>query len=298
MSSLLDRHDIPFDAPYEEWVYTGRWPDSTFEYIRPDSLPPWISGFDPLYTLPTVPDTSGEGQKKTEMLMEWLFTPYADLHNHLYDILAEVKTIGPEMYDLWWSAGSCSDSVDISYDDTPIPGGFISPVIKIFEDSSQTTCYLFYVDRYCEANGNPYEITYNPDDLPQHATCSAWLLDHSRRFIMEGTYNDTIYTFLDTLDAGEGRLCELVDPSSGLTADLRITSPDIWMISGTDTTTNIRATVNDSVTIYADFYNLGTVARSNVTATLYDSTESSQIGTDNIAFSGLAWRPDSLCRST
>ncbi|MBD3276948.1 MAG: hypothetical protein GF388_01495, partial [Candidatus Aegiribacteria sp.] len=26
MSSLLDRHNIPFDADYEEWRYTGRWP--------------------------------------------------------------------------------------------------------------------------------------------------------------------------------------------------------------------------------------------------------------------------------
>jgi len=84
---------------------------------------------------------------------------------------------------------------------------------------------------------------------------------------MEGTWDghDSLYTFLDTLDAGEGRLCELVDPGNTLTADLRITSPDIWMISGTDTTTDMRATVNDSVTI---------------------------------SFSGLGYTPDSLCRRT
>ena len=177
----------------------------------------------------------------------------------------------------------------------------MEPVIKVFEDDAQETCYLYYVDRYCISDANPYEITFDPGDLPGSADCSPWLLDHSRRFIMEGTWDghDSLYTFLDTLDAGEGRLCELVDPRNPLPADLRITSPDIWMISGTDTTTDMRATVNDSVTICADFYNLGTVARSNVTATLHDSTGTgTQIGTDNIAFSGLGYTPDSLCRRT
>ncbi|RKZ07590.1 hypothetical protein DRQ25_11225 [Candidatus Fermentibacteria bacterium] len=101
MSSLLDMHNIPFDAPYEEWVYTGRWPDSTFEYIRPDSLPPWIDGFDPLYELEDPPSES-EYAKYWEDYFEWLFVPYADLYNNIGGILAEVKTIAPEMHDLWW----------------------------------------------------------------------------------------------------------------------------------------------------------------------------------------------------
>jgi len=44
-SSLLDMHSIPFDAPYEDWVYTGRWPDQgdwkdKYEYADPRELPP------------------------------------------------------------------------------------------------------------------------------------------------------------------------------------------------------------------------------------------------------------------
>ncbi len=44
-NSLLDLHGIPFDAPYEEWVYTGRWPDTGgwedgYEYADPGELPP------------------------------------------------------------------------------------------------------------------------------------------------------------------------------------------------------------------------------------------------------------------
>lgn len=297
MSALLDLHNIPFDAPYEEWVYTGRWPDDDFEYIRPDSIPPWISGYDPLFTLSSYPILLVGDPKNNEIHYEWLFEPYADLYNNVGDILGEVNTIGPEMHDLWWCS-NC-DSADISYDGVA-PGDLVSPVIKVFENEEQDVCYLFYVDRYCLSNNNPYEITFDPNDLPEHADCSAWLLDHSRRFIMEGEWDrqDSVYVFLDTLDAGEGRLCELVDPRDTLTADLRITSPDIWMISGTDTTTSMRATVNDSITILADFHNLGTVARSNVTAILYDSTDTDTLGTDNIAFSGLDYTPDSLCRRT
>ena len=123
------------------------------------------------------------------------------------------------MYDLWWCT-SCCDSADISYDGIT-PGDFVTPVIKVFEDSAQTTCYLFYVDRYCISNTNPYEIISDPDNLPEYATSSAWLLDHSRRFIMDGDWDrqDSVYIFLDTLDAGEGRLCELVDPRDTLAAD-------------------------------------------------------------------------------
>jgi len=171
----------------------------------------------------------------------------------------------------------------------------------VFEDSAQTTCYLFYVDRYCRSDSNPYEISYDPSDLPEFADCSTRLLDHSRRFIMEGDFDkqDSVYVFLDTLDAGESRLVELVDLSSSLAADIRITSPDIWMISSYgDTLTDLRTTVNDSVTIYADFYNLGTVARTNVTTLLYYSTGTDTLGLDSLSFIGLSYTPDSLCRAT
>ena len=296
MSSLLDLHNIPFDAPYEEWVYTGRWPDEEFEYVRPDSLPPWIDGFDPLYDISDPPDTLEGDQKTDEKYFEWLFVPYADLYNNIGGILADMKWIGPEMHDLWWCSDTLSDGADINYDGIT-PGSFITPVIKVFEDSAQETCYLFYVDRYCISDNNPYEITFSPNDLPNHADCTTRLLDHSRRFIMDGTYSprETLYTFLDTLDAGESRLVQLVDLASVLAADVRITSSDIRIIHATDSL-RMEATVGDSVDIYAYFYNMGTASKSDVIVTLFDSTTDSLIGADTLDFDGLGYFLPSACR--
>ncbi len=299
MSSLLDMHNIPFDADYEEWVYTGRWPEDDtydYDYIRPDSLPPWIDGYDPLYDVSNPPDTTGSLQKRFEIWYEWLFGSYAVLYNDLGGILADVKWIGPEMHDLWWCSGAYSDGADISYNFfISIPEDFITPVIKVFEDEEQESCYLFYVDRYCVSNDNPYEITFNPGDLPGHADCSTRLLDHSRRFIMEGTADSSsfpvTYTFLDTLDAGVGRLVQLVDLSGGLSADVRITSSNVIALQASDTLVRMEITVGDSVDFLADFYNMGINSRDNVSVILFDSTTSDSIGTGSINFDGLAFRP-------
>jgi hypothetical protein len=300
MSSLLDRHNIPFDAPYEEWVYTGRWPtdlDDDFEYIRPDSLPPWIDGYDPLYEVEDPPSES-EYAKYKEDYYEWLFEPYAELYNNLGGILAGVKWIGPEMHDLWWCSDTLSDGADISYN-TFTPVDPISPVIKVFEDEDQEACYLFYVDRYCISNDNPYEITFNPGDLPNHADCTTRLLDHSRRFIMDGTYSpsETLYTFLDALDAGEARLVQLVNLHGGLPADVRITSSNIRMLQTEGTLIHMETTVGDTVNIYADFYNMGIQSRDTVYVTLFDSTGSEMIGLDTLEFDGLGYLLPDSCRS-
>ncbi len=301
MSSLLDRHNIPFDADYEEWVYTGRWPDDSLAYIRPDSLPPWIDGYDPLFEIGGLPAQVAGDSKNDEKWYEWLFEPYAELYNNIGGILAGVKWIGPEMHDLWWCSGDYSDGADISCNG-PISDEFVTPVIKVFEDEALEACYLFYVDRYCISNDNPYEITFNPGDLPNHADCSERLLDHSRRFIMEGAVDSSstpfTYTFLDTLDAGEARLVQLIDPSGGLPADVRITSPDVRLVLNADTLFQMETTVGDSISVLADFYNMGTASRNKVIVTLFDSTGSDVIGLDTLHFNGLALKPPSACRST
>ena len=131
VSSLLDRHNIPFDAPYEEWVYTGRWPvneDDDFEYVRPDSIPPWVDGYDPLFEVEDPPILLAGDPKNKEIWYEWLFEPYSVLYNDVGDILADVKRIGPEMYDLWWCSEGYSNGADISYNSNPIPVDMITPV--------------------------------------------------------------------------------------------------------------------------------------------------------------------------
>ena len=301
-SSLLDMHHIPFDAPYEDWVYTGRWPDQgdwedKYEYADPRELPPFSDGFDPLYEVGNPPIVPGDDPKKDEVFYEWLFEPYGNLFNSIGNTFGQIAWIAPEMYNLWWCSDTLSDGAGISYDGIT-PGDLIAPVIKVFEDESQDACYLFYVDRYCISNDNPYEITFNPADLPNHADCTTRLLDHSRRFIMDGTYSprEALYTFLDTLDAGEGRLLELIDLGAGLPADIRITSSDIRIIQAADSL-RLETTVGNSVDIYAYFYNMGTVSKSDVIVTLYDSTASELIGTDTLDFDGLGYLLPDSCRS-
>ncbi|NLP04501.1 hypothetical protein GX411_00925, partial [Candidatus Fermentibacteria bacterium] len=95
--SLLDWDLIPFDAPYEEWVYSGRVQE---DVCSPASIPPF-DGYDPLFDLPPAPD--GGGERQAQNYNEWKFAPFANIWNGIGEVLAEVKTIGPEMRGLgWW----------------------------------------------------------------------------------------------------------------------------------------------------------------------------------------------------
>ena len=116
---------------------------------------------------------------------------------------------------------------------------------------------------------------------------------------MDGTYSprETLYTFLDTLDAGESRLVQLVDLTSALPADVRITSSDIRIIQAADSL-RMEATVGDSVDIYAYFYNMGTASESDVIVTLFDSTADNLIGSDTLDFDGLGYLLPGSCRAT
>ena len=116
---------------------------------------------------------------------------------------------------------------------------------------------------------------------------------------MDGTYSprETLYTFLDTLDAGEARLVQLVDLSGGTPADVRITSPDIRMLHAAEMFSRMETTVGDSVDIYAYFYNMGTTSRDSVFVTLYDSTADNLIGSDTLEFDGLGYFLPGSCRA-
>jgi len=303
---LLDRHLIPFDAPYEEWVYTGRWPEHDtydYSYVRPDAIPPWMDGFNPLYEIDNPPAWIQGNQKNWERWYEWLFEPYGILYSEIGGIMAGVKGIAPEMHDLWWCGATYRDQATITLDAASQPLHFVPPRIKVFEDSAQTGCWLFYVDRFCRSDSTPYEIGFDPDSLPAYADCSNRLLDHSRRFVMDGTWDAQtgLYTFPDTLDAGESRLVELFDPEEGLPADIRITEGDVRTIRPQrgDTVSAMATTAGNSIDILATFYNMGTEGTGGVEVMVYDSTESAQIGdTDTLRFAGLPYRPADSCRQT
>ncbi|MEA3267129.1 MAG: hypothetical protein U9P42_09355, partial [Candidatus Fermentibacteria bacterium] len=287
-AGLLDMNNIPYDAPYEEWVYRDR-PSSDIYYIPPDSLPPFMNGYDPLYTLPSRPDTIPGSERTTENYLLWKFAAYGRLWNSVKPTLAQIARTAPELAPLqWWETKE--DNATVSYDGIA-PDNFRSPQIKVFTDSLENNCYLFYLNRFCRANNNPYEIVVDADDFPSGTPFSEYALDHSRRFIIEGTLSgqDT-YVFTDTLDAGEARLIQVFDDTVGLPADVRITDPDLSVILPTkgDTLLNYRSTPGTPINILAKFYNMGTESESNIRVCLYDVTDDEMLDRTRISFSGLS----------
>ena len=293
---LLDENLIPYDAPYEEWVYRDRL-RSDFAVIPPDSIPPWtdIDGndFDPLYQLPARPDTTGEQGR--ERYLEWKFAAYGRLYNSLRSSLGAVARIGPEMYDLkwwdgkWWGV-SDSSSVTMYYGDTlSMPLHYTAPEVRVFTDSSESGCWLFYVNRHCRSNGRPYRITIESDSFPP-GMITRLALDHSRRFLVPLAEDDGEYELLDTLDAGHFRLVELVD--STIARDVRITEPDVYVQPDPPVVQPIRDfrfTAGNVIDVRAVLYNMGTDS-GRTEVRLYDITDdSSQIDTVRYAgFSGLS----------
>jgi len=291
-TGLLDEDLIPFDAPYEDWVYRER-PPGDYYYAPPDSIPPWTaadgSQFDPLYSLPSRPTTTGA--KAREDYLEWKFAAYGRLWNSARATFRQIAWIAPELSRLWWwYTGDRYDKASISYDSATIPLYFADPHIRVFTDSTESTCYLFYVNRFCRANGNPFEIEVDSGDFPGGTPFGEYALDHSRRFLIEG---DMIardeYQFPDTLDAGEARLLEMFDPETGLDADIRITDPDLYLILAADGDTLSDNTSYDStaVDVVAFFYNMGTEPLEDVEVFLWNETSNELIARDTVSFNGL-----------
>ena len=225
---------------------------------------------------------------------EWMYRAYGDLYAKLERNLAQVVRIAPEMYNLFWCEGY-EDEASISTTMNPLPIYYVSPRIKVFENPAPDRCYLFYLNTFCRAEETPYEITFSSSDLPGWADCTTRLLDHSRRFIMDGTESPTgTYSFLDTLGPGEARLVELIDSSNLIPADVRITDNNVWTIlpAREDTATiDMTAVPGESVDIVARFYNMGTGSRSDIVVGLYDTSTSPEttIDTDTISFTGLPY---------
>jgi hypothetical protein len=312
MSSLLDIHNIPFDAAYEDWRYTGRWPGDSMEYIRPDSIPPWIDGYDPLYDLPDYPSMSIGDPKNAEKHYEWLFQPYAELYNNLYDILAEVKRIGPEMHNLWWWEENGTpywDIATITVPDSALLDNYVSPRIKVFYSDSSDHAYLFYVNRFCgeyymgSTDEIPMYISIYGTDLPGspgNPYLYEQALDHNRRCIIPVTSGPRdLYTIHDTLSAGQGRLIEFIDTAEGTDADIRITSPDVFTYpSGTlERRRTHEYTAGATINLGGTFYNMGTDSTDEVEVTFMDRSVAIPIvmDRDTISFDGLSqdYVPDS-----
>ncbi|HRW78376.1 MAG TPA: hypothetical protein P5207_06860, partial [Candidatus Sabulitectum sp.] len=287
-AGLLDENNIPFDAPYEEWVYTSR-PKDSLTYIFPDSIPPFMNGYDPLCALPARPILALGSQRNREIFLLWKFAPYGRLWRSLRGTLAAIARVAPELALLdWWEAHE--DLAEIVYDGIQ-PSPFLGAQVRVFTDSSEEICYLFYLNRYCRANNNPYEITVDASDFPQGTPFSEYALDHSRRFLVEGDMiSRDVYQFLDTLDAGQGRLLQIIDDGDPLPWDIRITDPDVFVIlpADSDTLADYESCSGEPVNIHARFYNMGMDSLNNFLVYLEDETDDVMLDTARVSFSGLS----------
>ena len=308
-AGLLDENNIPFDAPYEEWVYRDR-PTDTLSYISPDMIPPFMEDYDPLFELPDRPVNVPGSQRNKENFLLWKFSAYGRLWNSVMSTFGDIARVAPELALLdWWE--DHEDLAEIDYDGTQ-PTPFLGAQIKVFTDENEDNCYLYYLNRYCRANENPYEITVDASDFPDSIPFSEYALDHSRRFLIEGDMiSRDVYQFLDTLDAGEARLIQMFDSTDGLDADIRITDPDVFVVlpADSDTLSDYESYAGAQVNVYARFYNMGTEApQGDVLVYLKDETDNLMLDTARVSFSGLStgscyqqdrdeavfeWRPDS-----
>jgi hypothetical protein len=309
-SSLLDLHSIPFDAPYEDWVYTGRWPDTgdwedKYEYTDPRELPPFSDGFDPLYELPSVPTLVPGDPQNREIWYTWFFEPYSRLYDSIGGTLAEIATVAPEMYDLWWGMDDDEpywDVASIVVPDSEEHGCFVPPVIKIFQGDESNHAFLYYVNRYLREETLAVHVSIPGGQCP--APLSTHALDHSRRCLIPVDLGPVFtYSFDDTLGAGEGRLLEFVSLSPPIQADIRVTSPDVFAIreGSIVRTSQLRCMAGETIELGATFYNMGTSATGNKTVTFTDLSGAQPVvlETDRVNLSGLSgdYEPDSMSAS-
>jgi hypothetical protein len=193
------------------------------------------------------------------------------------------------MYDLKWWDGKDSAATMFYGDTLNMPIHYTAPEIRVFSDSSETGCWLFYVNRYCRGNDRPYRITIESDSFPS-GMITQLALDHSRRFLVPLLEDDGVYELLDTLDAGYFRLVEFVD--STITKDVRITEPDVYVqpeAPAVNPIRDFRFTAGNDIDVRAVLYNMGTQS-GRTAVTLSDVTDGmTQIGSTQYAeFSGLS----------
>ncbi|NLP06059.1 hypothetical protein GX411_08940 [Candidatus Fermentibacteria bacterium] len=278
-AGLLDEDLIPYDAPYEEWVY-GERPTEDFYYAPPDSFPPFRDGFDPLFELESRPSTSGA--RAVQDYLEWKFGPYANLWNSMRETLGEIAWMAPELSGLWWLDGTGHPgAVELSWPDTCWAG----PECRVFTDEDEDF-YLYYMNRCCRDSSHVigFWFSYDSLDVP-----SIHALDHTRRFVVSSDLSrESFFSLTDTLEAGQGRLLEFIPQSTD--ADLRITRPDVT--AGTGPTVaghDFRFTAGDTVLVCATVYNMGTEEAEDVPVSLTDITEEahSLIGMDTLSFGRL-----------
>ena len=288
-AGYFDTNNIPFDAPYEEWVYRDRH-RSDYDVIPPDSFPPFIDSpydFDPLYDLPDRPINVPGSERNQESYLLWKFKPYARVWNGMRASLGQVGTIAPELSSLWWWE-DYEDVAEISAPDSGSYDPFVQPEIRVFKLDGSNHVYLFYVNRQCRQDSTRVHIVIDDRDIPS-SLITQYGLDHSRRFIIPVDNIRHEFYFDDTLEAGQGRLVEFVNALT-LDPDIRVTDPDVVAFyAGTSKKTrDFEFIAGDDIDIQVEFYNMSTDSLEDVIVTCTDLTDDTEIDRDTLDFEGLS----------
>ena len=282
-ASLFDFDMVPWDAPFEDYCYRSRAQDS-LTYIRPDSIPPFESGFDPLYGgTGTAPSTSGEQGRQD--FLEWKFEPYGRLWDNVAEALADVAVVAPELVSLsWWDDTGHPDAITVTCHEYCY--NWAEPECRVFTDAGEDSYYLFYVNRCCRDSVHTFTVGFPTDTIMPP---SQYALDHSRRFIIPEMDQDANeFSFQDTLGPGQARLVELIGSSTDV--ELRITEPDVFStIQGSIVYRHeFGYTSGDVIEILAVVFNLGTDDAEDVEVVLTDLTTSTVMARDTLDFDGLS----------
>lgn len=275
-AQFWDEQFVPFDAPYEEYVYNR----SSSLYYPPDSLRPfWDSTHpihDPFRSPGNRPDTTGP--RRWENYYLWKYAPYARNWNFMRSINDPLHIIAPHLPDLW-KVGQRITSV--------VADGGVPTYVEYvtFADSVQghnpTAFYAFIVNKDFNSTQRGFTVTVNGSQLPQPPIGQRYyVLDLNSRHLIPSTGNIVFHT---VLKPGEGRLFRFIigplptgeggtlaalpvvpNPYNGSKwSTLLVTDPDISFYKSGQQPGEVQFTEGDTVVLQAVIYNLGFANKSD-----------------------------------
>ncbi|MFQ5905580.1 MAG: hypothetical protein ACE5JA_03320 [bacterium] len=290
-AALWDDDLVPFDAPYEEFVY-NREHEAFFD---PDTLRPFCTNIpseslytDPFRDLATRPEDSTNYHKYLEDFYQWKYAPYARNYNALGEISNQLHTIGQELLNLWKTQSIAIIDPDSS--------GIVPPEIVTFSPVQSPDRYLFFVNkdfqhtemgftvkiaRYDTLNGADFIVP-----VPPHLQ-SPYILDLSERHLIDRTLGPIYVSFHVTLGAGEGKLVRLMQGTE--MADAMVADPDIEFrlveSNVPSEAPQYEFTEGDTIRLSAKVYNLGFVPIENLSVSFYRGHVNSGILMDTVMIS-------------
>jgi hypothetical protein len=299
--NFWDEDFVPWDAPYEEYVYNRD--DSISVFADPDSLRPFNTNnpveslyTDPFRPLPPRPTDSLNYHKFLEDFYQWKYAPYARNYNTLAESNNQLHIIGNELLSLWKTQNIATIIPDSS--------NIFPPEIVTFSPIDTTgitdDINLFFVNKDLKhatmgctvkiARTFPSEYEEIFASVPSQLD-TALILDLSERHLINRTIDTNYITFYVTLGAGEGKLVRLMEGTE--IADAMVSDPDIvfgLVKSGLVLAPLYEFTEDDTIQLSAHIYNLGFNSVDFLGVNFYDGPVDPQnlIGASTVSLPPLA----------